>query len=265
MDSVSICSRNDLFPLWEIVEDRFPNQSVVAEKKEGANWKIIVDIQYLNEFSKIFSRWLHHQIWRKVLGDIIVESFELTPTEKKNIFISVVDFMEENEEEFVEIIYQKAVIMLNNYKEMKLEGFTSFSIQEYRDKLEEVIEICFEQYLVEKEYREFINLLQYYIEVEGYQFGMLTVVADVDGKYTFFDEYFHNITNQCMQQFVTEFEKEIPEPDDCLITILILLLPEKVMLHGTNNIKNERILKTLKKLFGRRIEFFSETDISIKK
>lgn len=260
MESISICSRKKLSSLHRMVEERMQHQAIAFLKTSDGCKKISIDMEYLDEFCNIFSGWLHSEIKDKIIEAVMKESFVFSSAEKHNVYRLAANFIEENNVLFTNIIYEKAFIMLSSHKTINLEGFTNFSIREYKNKIEEIIESSFEQYLIEKEYLEFINLMRCYIEVEECRFGRLNVVTNTNGRYSFFDENFQDITNQCMQEFISEFENELPEPDDCLITILILLLPEEIRIYGINHIKNERILKTLEKLFENRIKFFSKID-----
>ncbi len=257
MESVTIYSNDDLSSLWVTIKDRFPDKTIQMQKKNN----IIVKKQYLEEFCNLFSVWYHKNIWKVEVETLLREAFMLTPDEEKDVRFRMPEFIQGNENELIGILKKKALVMLKSFQVLKMGGFSNFCLQEYRIKLEEIIAECLEQYYSEQDYYEFLNLLQYFVEVEEYQFGELIIVVDKNNHYSYYDETFQNITEQCMKQFFLEFEEENPTADDCLITVLILLLPKKITMYGVENVLNNKFLNTLKSIFRSRIEFRSGTDV----
>lgn len=264
MDLISIYSKDEILPLWEIIEERFPSQSKMIDKDQKGRYRLIINKQYINEFCQIFSRWLHRKIWRSKWLHIIRNNYNFTPKEEENILKLITECIYKNEPELTNLIYEKAMIMFS-FNLIHLEGFTIFSLQEYYEELLNQTEEIIEQYYIEQEYKEILNLLQYYIEVEGYRFGTLNVVATCDGKYNYFNNHFQNITKQCITMIQCDPYTVESTADDCLVTILITMMPERIKIYGSRNIEDKRIIDTLKRIFGKRIEIFPETLELIKK
>lgn len=265
LEFITLHSCRDLSSLFHQVKNQLPGGIVGMGKYYNSNNQINVKKKYLPEFCRLFSLWLHKHIWMEEAKIIMNDYFSLNSVEQNAILILLPDFIKKHENRLTGLLYQKICIMLSIYPQINMEGFTIFCIKEYQNILEELIECCFEEYLAEKDYYEFIHLLQYYIEVEGYQFGTLNIIAESNGLCSYYDEKFNNITNECMEQFGAEFNEAIVEQNDCLITILIMLLPEKIRFYGANNLKQDRFVKTLKIIFGNRITFYPEVDITSNK
>lgn len=261
LNSVSIYSKKDLSSLWIIVEERLPYQSVVIESFKDTMWKLTIQKDYIAEFCNIFSRWLHREIWQDEINIIISDLFDLTAIEREDTLKLIEDTINYSETELADEINKKAFILLSDYSYFILEGFTIFSTRKYKEKLLMIVDQILEQYLAEQEYREFLSLLQYYVEVEECHFGTLTVIVDSKGNYNYFNEKNQNITNQCLRMFDINPEDVNLNPDDGLITILILLMPREIKIIGTEFIKNKKFLNTIKTIFKTRIKFFSEIDI----
>ena len=137
-------------------------------------------------------------------------------------------------------------------------------MQEYWEKMEIIVEECIDSYLSEQDYLEFLELLKCYIAIEEYRFGHLYVIAQPDGKYQYYDHDLNNITTKCLERFLIECEDYNADPDDCLITILILLLPERITIYGAEEISNKKFLNTLKNIFESRLEIQKGTGVFIK-
>ncbi len=266
LEQVTVESKIDLSTLWDIVKKRFPNQTVWYQKNKNSNI-LMINTQYCDVFSQIFALWLHQQFYIAELKKIVNEYEMITPPEKEHIFSIAKEKICKEQGVLSKILQEKILAVFANSHDLKLEGFFNFCMQEYWEELEIIVEECLDDYLSEQDYLEFLDLLQYYIAVEEYRFGHLTVVAQSDGKYQYYDENIRNITAECLGKFLMEYEDEDadPDPDDCLITILILLLPEKITLYGIESMNNKKFLKTLKNIFGNRLVLQRGIDVFIKK
>ncbi len=265
LELVTVYSKTDLTTLWNIVRERFPEQAVLFQTNTEGGSVLKIKRQYLSAFSMIFSMWMHQNFYRSELENIFLQYDLLTEEERECIFKIVIEKIKAERTEMAKLLQEKVLDILADGDYFNLEGFIIFGIQEYCEQLEYVVEDCFDAYFSEQDYLEFLDLLRYFIEIEEYRFGHLLVLAQQDGKYQYYDESMQNITRQCLSRFLSEFKDEYADPDDCLITILILLLPEKISLYGAENIANPKFLETLKNIFGNRFNIFEGREVFAKK
>ena len=61
-------------------------------------------------------------------------------------------------------IFTSLLTYISNNKSVILDGFVTFRLENYYKTLEEVVDFGVNQYIIEKEYIEFINLLKMYID-----------------------------------------------------------------------------------------------------
>lgn len=61
-------------------------------------------------------------------------------------------------------IFTSLLSYISNNKSVILDGFVTFRLENYYKTLEEVVDFGVNQYIIEKEYIEFINLLKMYID-----------------------------------------------------------------------------------------------------
>ncbi len=261
LESLTVHSKEELSSLWNIVKDRFPSQSVWMQKSLDGDYTLAIKKQYIEQFYIVFSKWLHQRFCPVELKKTLLEYHMLSSEEKEIVFQSALKKANEFQEEMIFLIRNQLQIMLEIYGNLKLEGFLCFCMQNYREKLEEIVEDCLEAYLSQQEYLEFLELLSYYVEIEEYRFGHLIAIAQDDGSYCCYDENLHNITQRCTEQFYLECHDKKPEPDDFFITILILMLPERVSIYGVENIHNRKFLNTLRCIFKERVSFYHGKDV----
>ncbi len=255
MDALILHSKRELSSLWNIVKDRFPSQAIWMQKNRDGNYTLAISKHYFEQFKRIFARWFHQKICDTEIEKVLSNYHYLSQMEKEEIISIAKNEVEEAQEEFIFFIEYKLNNLVENSAKINLEGFIVFGMQEYRKKLEDIVEECLEIYFCEQDYQEFLDLLRYFIAIEEYRFGHLTVVAQPNGSYRYYDEDYHDITLQCMEQFLGEYHDEEAEPNDSFITILILMLPEKISIYGIENIANYKFINTLHSVFESRIKF----------
>ncbi|PYG89220.1 putative sporulation protein YtxC [Ruminiclostridium sufflavum DSM 19573] len=130
-----------------------------------------------------------------------------------------------------------------------LDGFINFRLKDYIKELEDVIDNAVDDFLIEREYKEFIRLLKYFVEIQDSKFNIVHVVMQKDEQYILLDEKRHEITNECMQDFLYELPETEINHDDLLVSSLITLAPKSIVIHNLERFKNQKLLDTIKNIF----------------
>ena len=179
----------------------------------------------------------------------------LKDTDSKNILNSLYVIRRKN------IIIRKLIEYFEFNSVINIDGFVTFRLQDYIKDLEDIVEKAVDDYLMEREYREFIRLLKYFVEVQEPKFDLVHVIVRVDNKYMLLDGQQEEITNQCIQDFMTEVNEGEINYDDLLVSSLITLAPENVVIHGVNKMKNKELLETIKSVFSGKVIICSECEL----
>ncbi|AUG59042.1 putative sporulation protein YtxC [Acetivibrio saccincola] len=178
--------------------------------------------------------------------------------EKKEIFRIAVSTIKNSEKSFLNSLFQirrRNIIirkLLDYYQganDLILDGFVNFRLKEYIKDLEEIVDKAVDDFLMEREYREFIRLLRYFVDIQEPKFNTIHVIAGYDDKYILLDENKREITNECIQEFMNDISSEEIKYDDLLVSSLITMAPRKIMIHGAKNFKNKELLETIKNVF----------------
>ena len=150
---------------------------------------------------------------------------------------------------------------LSNHSQINIEGFLNFRLQEYNAFLSDSLENLTEEYLIEKEYEEFISLLSYFVEIQEPLIDQVHILPFGEERYRLFDGNGVEVTNFCIREFLGEFGEENIHFDDFLLSTLISLAPQKVVLHHPEEVMKRNVIQTIQKVFGDQLSFCSACDL----
>ncbi len=153
------------------------------------------------------------------------------------------------------IITKKIIEYLETSNEILLDGFVTFRLKDYMKELEDVVDKAVDDYLMEKEYKEFIRLLKYFVEIQEPKLDVVHVVGGYNNKYALLDEYGKEITNECIKDFVNEVSEGEINYDDLLVSSLITLAPNKIYIHKAKHIQNKELIETIGNVFIGKVVF----------
>lgn len=175
--------------------------------------------------------------------------------------------MEEGSGGYIYNIHRKTRILyrildyLDGNNNIILDGFIRFRLQEYTGELREAVDRSVDDMMLEKEYKEFIHLLRYFIEVQEPKRSEIHVIMTEKNKYHLRDGEGETITNDELEDMLLDLSQgEVPS-EDLLISALISLAPARLYLHLGATISNWEAVETIKKVFAGRISICPGCDL----
>ena len=141
----------------------------------------------------------------------------------------------------------------DNSNSIILDGFVNFRLKDYIRNLEEIVDKAVDDFLMDREYREFIRLLRYFVEIQEPKIDTVHVIVNYDNKYTLLDGSKREITNECIQEYVNEITEGEINYDDLLVSSLITFAPRKVVIHSMGHSRNKELMETIKNVFYGRV------------
>lgn len=257
--TVTICSRTDLSELETMMKNSESKEMFFIYRKTEGHNLFSFDKKEIPKAAKVLSKWIHEEFASCVVYHMLDKKYDiLIEEEKEIIFTKAMLHIAEEGKDLENLIYQKVLVFLNAFDLINLEGFYCFSLKEYKEEIEILLDECLDEYMAEQDYLEYIELLRSFVNIEEPQFGCLTVVAQKDGSYRYYDSKKNDITKICIQKFVSEFPGEYADSDDFLVCILMILLPKQIFLYGIEHIKNKNMIQTLETIFEKRIRTFQK-------
>lgn len=135
---------------------------------------------------------------------------------------------------------------------LNIDGFLRFRLGEYTALLENAVEQALDEFMLEKEYREFILLLRHFLAAQEPRLDQVHVIVKRDGSFRLVDDEGSSITEQFLADCLMETGTRDVNRDDLLISALITVAPRKVRLHLAKGTDTEG-LKTLRAVFAERL------------
>ena len=147
---------------------------------------------------------------------------------------------------------------ISENKYMILDGFINFRLNSYLKILDEVADYNVNQYVIEKEYTEFINLLQMYISSKIPETDLIHLIY-INGESILLDENKNtiNIKNNILD---TKYLSDISfSSNDYALNTLLTLLPKKIELHLIGY--KDEFIDTLQLIFEKRLSICTDCNI----
>lgn len=129
-----------------------------------------------------------------------------------------------------------------------IEGFLRFRAQEYRGEVKKAVEFAIDEYVVEKEYLEFIQLLKHFVDSQKPRLDSLHVGITTQGKFHLYNNEGVKVTHEYLEDYQLDNVQELGY-EDLLISALIAVAPRQITLHIRYE-GYQDTLQTIRSVFG---------------
>ena len=259
--------------------DVFEKEDLIIEKKTNKCGDFyVVDYELSNKSSKkykniknVFKHYVANGI-----ADIIIDIYQenivdrllhyslyyFDKDEKEKIKANTLDYLKKNEyintEGIIYKISKKSRILksimdfLEENDSINIEGFINFRLKYYLDTIEDAIDKNIEDYYTEKEYREFIKILQYFVEIQEPKREIVNIIFS-NNRYKLIDEKRLVINNEFLEELSEELSEIDINYDDLLISSLITIAPKQIVIHLDSATNNFDIINIIKNIFINKV------------
>jgi len=155
---------------------------------------------------------------------------------------------------------EKIQSFLEQHRHINADGFLRFRMQGYLSDLRDSLCKAVDEYLVEKEYSEFIRLLRYFVEIQDPKLLMVHVVMLQSGVCQVYDEYHKLLHHEYLDNFEAGADPEVSY-EDLLISALITLAPENIVVHTESFKAKPEMRETIKSIFEGRVVECASCDL----
>jgi putative sporulation protein YtxC len=216
------------------------------------------EYENLNKICEILSEYIIQKYEQKILYKIIYRNIEFfSSSQKKEIYTRVSKRLEIDETFYAlrrEMIEDKLKEYFSEENKIIINGFVIFRLNEYFSKLEEYILNEIDQYLIEKDYDEFLELIKYFVDITNPKCSFIDAYYD-GSAYHIYDENHVEITDEYASDLLDSCNDVFVTPDDVFLSLLISIAPEKICIHDADRIPNKELLSTIQKVFGKRVAY----------
>ncbi|MDR3601001.1 MAG: putative sporulation protein YtxC [Desulfosporosinus sp.] len=133
-----------------------------------------------------------------------------------------------------------------------MEGFLHFRAQEYKNDVSKAVEFALNEYVIEKEYLEFIQLLRHFVDSQKPRLECLHVGMTPKGKFHLYNNEGVKVTHQFLEDYQLDNVQELGY-EDLLVSALIAVAPRQVTLHIRYEGYKDT-LQTIRSVFGERVQ-----------
>lgn len=132
-----------------------------------------------------------------------------------------------------------------------LDGFARFRMKTYRQALVTCVKDAVNEYLVDKEYKEFIQMLRYFVSVQSPKLERIHVIQEGPKQFKMLQEDGSPICLKEMDHALQEAVEQTFSHEDYIVSTLLTVAPAYVSLHA--RYPEENVIRTLMQVFEGRI------------
>lgn len=219
---------------------------------------------FIKKISNILSYLVIDELEESILSKLILQNyFYFDSIERKDILNLCFDI---NANDFSYIFDKKLNSVQNSFykyllenKSIILDGFINFRLYDYMNILDNIVTESVNQYVVEKEYNEFISLLRLYINSQNNNCNLVHLIY-LKNESILLDEN-KEIINISKDIFNAKYLSDISfSSNDFTLNSLLTLLPKKIFVHLIDCSIDE-FITTLQSIFENKIYICKDCNI----
>lgn len=272
MKSVCIKTNNSILLDYLLNELNYIEiEPIIISSNEFKHYKNIIihyrgnnDDKFIHEISCILSCLVIDELEEIFLKNILLKNyFYFDSNERKRIIEICFDIFTDDFNECFDKKYnclvKDFVNYLNQNSSIVLTGFINFRVKDYLMILENIVDEAVNNFIIEKEYFEFVSLLKMYVNSQISNCNMVHLVYNNQDS-ILLDEN-KNIINISDDIFKAKYLSDITfSSNDYALNTLLTLIPKKIYIHLINNCIDE-FIHTLGLIFENRVEICTDCNI----
>ncbi|MBC8081241.1 MAG: putative sporulation protein YtxC [Gorillibacterium sp.] len=143
----------------------------------------------------------------------------------------------------------EACLHQNGY--VNLDGLLAFRLEEYRNDLKETVDYAVDEYLLDKQYQEFISLLKYFVFIQKSKVSSVHLLHKGDSNFVLLNEKLEPMHPSVAGGEITmeTLEKEL-NFEDIIVSTLITVAPARIYIHS--HTPELPVIKTIRQIFEDR-------------
>ncbi len=144
---------------------------------------------------------------------------------------------------------------ISEKQEINIDGFITFRMKKLRGDIESIIDKVIERYMVEKEYKEFVKLLKYFVDIQECKIEEINIIIEENNNYIIKNGEGKDLYYDFLKEITAEQGRLELNMEDVLISGLITSAPKNIIIYGKENCTNKEFLDTIENVFGDKVTF----------
>ncbi len=260
---IMVGTNSDPTGLYALIANQLQEKNVQTELVEN-NISVHIDSGQEQDIKPLIAKaagnYIVDELEQNVVSKVLKSEYAyFSPHEYREIMMDVKKRLSENADDDMFLKKRKNVIIkrieeyLLDKDTIIIDGFLSFRLRDYIDAIGDITHRSTDDFLMTKEYNEFLNLLKYFVSVQDCRIDFVNVIATGDGRYILTDRHQNPLEDEETLSFIQEMGSGALEPDDMLISSLISLSPGEIVLHNASCAKKEMV-STIEKVFEGKVK-----------
>ncbi|GBG06541.1 hypothetical protein PAT3040_01068 [Paenibacillus agaridevorans] len=149
-------------------------------------------------------------------------------------------------------IAEELELYLQDQTLLQLQGFTTFRLHAYRTELAEIAEYALDEYVLDKQYQEFISLLKYFVQMQDSKVPLVHLLHKGGHDFSMYDESFRTLEHKPpADRIVAEMLETEMNIEDMVISSLISVSPKKITVHTRH--PELQVIRTIETIFDGKV------------
>lgn len=162
----------------------------------------------------------------------------------------------ENDIKIQLIIKNKLKEIVQNSNTINLNGFIKFRLKFIGLYVSQIVEKCIDNYLMKKEYLDFISIIRYMADVEEKDNDVVNIMYN-NSKLQIYDVNMKKLNYIGTVEISQELDGKISDFDELIINVLLNISPKKIVLHTKSekgDVESQNTIEIIKNIFENKVE-----------
>ncbi|WP_274652421.1 putative sporulation protein YtxC [Paenibacillus humicola] len=142
-------------------------------------------------------------------------------------------------------------LFLSGCPRIHLDGFVTFRLASYWEELREIAAYAVDEYVMDKQYQEFISLLKYFVRMQEVKLPIVHVLHKGGSEFALYDEQHRLIDSAPADRIVAEMLESEMNMEDMIVSTLITVSPQHIVIHTRQ--PDLQVMRTLETIFEQRV------------
>lgn len=140
-------------------------------------------------------------------------------------------------------------------RSMQLGGFVTFRMKPYFTVLDNDLEFVVDEFIVKKEYLEFMKLLKFFVDMQDSQYDVVHILPTDGYHYLLLDDRGQTVKADDLEDAACEVSALGINENDMLLSTLISIAPKRIVIHHQAQFLSQEIIETITGVFTGRVSF----------
>jgi putative sporulation protein YtxC len=249
----------------KISYEEFPHFSVIhCLNSSTQSWKHSEKAEISDILAKALAEFIIHQKELSLLRSLICNDFSYQNELEINKIVRYCNQMLNNEEDSLYIAdhgrNRRALTISNEIKlfikknmDLNIDGFLGFRLKEYKEELREVVEYAVDEFIMDKQYQEFISLLKYFVFIQEAKIPVVHLMHKGGHEFVLFNEQMTPMDNKATEDsFKIEILDQEFNFEDLVVSTLISIAPQEIYIHTRE--PQVQVIQTIMQIFENRVQ-----------